>query len=165
MVEPVSEFSPERLIADYRRVADLALEAEQGRSGADGEITVIQSALTQLSVGQLVKIEPVEAGAKIIDEFYYERGVFGSHQMELDWHRPKQAVGSISQVDLRAGRLAISPQRFSRASQNRGYYEVPVLDPDNNEPLIRIEMREKSWRDKQHLIIPTIVPRRSVTYT
>ncbi len=117
------------------------------KNSLDQKITELIANLADFSVGRTVVITPVDPEHTSVSETYYSGGLTGTRRQEPSFHRPYKAVGTIARVLPVDNLLKIQPIRGTRASMNSGYYEVPVLGEDG-EPLISIEPREPSMRDK-----------------
>lgn len=110
----------------------------------------LQTLTTNLAeevVGRAVVIRPVSEEGPQIKETWYSSGLRGSRQQEPSSRHPRKANGVICKVDPARNLLKIDPARGTNASMNQGYYNVPVIGEDG-EPLITIEPRESTWRDR-----------------
>lgn len=111
------------------------------------DLTGREKLLAVGAVGRVVSAARLREGQDTIArvEMYGSLMDGGPEPTLMDADMP-EVRGAISRVDLREGTIHLRPQKFSRTRLESGHYEVRLLGDDGT-PAVRLETREKSWRD------------------
>lgn len=135
------------MCVDYFKNLALKLKLQE-------RLTHLSSDLSHFAVGRTVTIKPIEEDSGIISETYFDGSVFyGSRRYLTSSHKPREAVGTIGEVRPADNILRIAPARRTRAHNEGGYYEFPVIDVGGN-PLISVKLREPNLRDTRAKYTP-----------
>lgn len=99
-------------------------------------------------VGHNVQIEPVDQDNRPISAYFYATPypAFGTQGYRLQHGvftqpHPTKAKGAIQEINLDDSTLKLRPSRWSLYRASKGYFEVKLLD-DQQQPLVKVEFLE-----------------------
>jgi len=152
-VEIQDAAAPEFVVATEIEDAEVAQHSLEyfkelaAQRALEEKIRLVRSELSAIIANKTVVIKPIAEDPNTIRETYYSTGLIGSHRQEFSIHRPRKANGTIWSVNPDQNLLVIKPIRGTRASGNKGFYNVTLLQQDGS-PAVSIEFREPGLRDK-----------------
>lgn len=103
--------------------------------------------LSKLAIGRAVKVMPNLMRQGQIRQTAL--AIWPDHHQESVPELPKlPALGTIAAVKLRDNNMLLRPRNFSMANAAEGFLVFPVVDQSTGQPLVDIEFRRPTFRDK-----------------